>query len=73
MVGDDRRAMEAMSFLLERGLLVAGIRPPTVPPGTARLRLSLSAALTTADLDLLTSALSDMERAGWFVPRGTAR
>ncbi len=72
IVGDDRRAMDAMAALLERGLLVAAIRPPTVPPGTARLRLSLSASLSPADLSLLLAALADMESAGWFVPRGTS-
>lgn len=71
IVGDDRRAMDAMTALLERGLLVAAIRPPTVPPGTARLRLSLSAALAPSDVSLLRAALSDMESAGWFVSRGT--
>ena len=69
IVGDDRRAMEAMAALVERGLLLQAIRPPTVPAGTARLRLSLSAALDGTDMDLLMDGLAAM--AGWFVPRGT--
>jgi len=43
MVGDARRAVAAADKLIERGYYVAAIRPPTVPPGTSRLRLSLMA------------------------------
>ena len=43
MVGDARRAVAAAESLIERGYYVAAIRPPTVPAGTSRLRLSLMA------------------------------
>lgn len=43
MVGDERRAMRCTEALLERGLLVQAIRPPTVPRGTSRLRIAVSA------------------------------
>jgi len=43
MVGDARRAVAAAETLIERGYYVAAIRPPTVPAGTSRLRLSLMA------------------------------
>jgi 8-amino-7-oxononanoate synthase len=43
MVGDARRAVAAATELLDRGYYVAAIRPPTVPAGTSRLRLSLMA------------------------------
>lgn len=43
VVGDPDRAMAASAMLLENGLLAAAIRPPTVPPGTARLRFAFSA------------------------------
>ncbi|MBE7559736.1 8-amino-7-oxononanoate synthase [bacterium] len=44
IVGDSRRALEAATALREAGFFTVAIRPPTVPGGTARLRLSLSAA-----------------------------
>lgn len=71
IVGDDRRAMSAMSRLAESGLLVQAIRPPTVPAGTSRLRLSLSAALDDNDLQRVVTAVRSLETDGWLVPRGT--
>ena len=46
--------------LLERGLLVPAIRPPTVPPGTSRLRVALSAAHTPEQVDALATALAEL-------------
>ncbi|HEY2926245.1 8-amino-7-oxononanoate synthase [Piscinibacter sp.] len=57
IVGDNRAALELMSHLWERGLWVPAIRPPTVPAGTARLRITLSAAHSDADIDGLIAAL----------------
>jgi 8-amino-7-oxononanoate synthase len=45
--------------LLERGFFVAAIRPPTVPDGTSRLRVALSAAHRDSDVEKLVAALSD--------------
>lgn len=42
VVGDDRRAMQLTEWLVTCGFFVQGIRPPTVPEGTARLRITLS-------------------------------
>jgi 8-amino-7-oxononanoate synthase len=58
--GDEQRALAAAAALLERGLLVPAIRPPTVPRGTARLRVTLSAAHTAEQVDLLVDALADL-------------
>ena len=57
LIGDDRRTMEVARQLRERGLFVQGIRPPTVPEGTARLRITVSAAHTDAQVDQLAAAL----------------
>jgi 7-keto-8-aminopelargonate synthetase-like enzyme len=51
VVGDDRETVRVSNVLLADMLHVQAIRPPTVPTGTARLRVSLSAALTEADVD----------------------
>lgn len=61
VVGSNEAALGAAAQLLARGLWVPAIRPPTVPPGTARLRVSLSAGHSAADVDRLTSALADVE------------
>ncbi|MEO5699919.1 MAG: 8-amino-7-oxononanoate synthase [Casimicrobiaceae bacterium] len=58
MVGDNASAVRLADALWERGMWVPAIRPPTVPVGTARLRVSLSAAHTLTDVDRLVAALS---------------
>ena len=59
VVGEAAHALEASARLLERGLLVPAIRPPTVPRGTSRLRVSLSAAHEPEDLERLAAALAE--------------
>lgn len=59
VVGDNAAALALAETLRARGVLVPAIRPPTVPPGTARLRISLSAAHTLEDVDALVAALRD--------------
>jgi 8-amino-7-oxononanoate synthase len=51
--GQDRRAVRLAEALQARGYDIRAIRPPTVPEGTARLRLALTRHVTTADLDML--------------------
>ena len=62
IVGDVSTALALSDALLARGIFVPAIRPPTVPAGTARLRVSLSAAHTLADVDALTGALREIGR-----------
>jgi 8-amino-7-oxononanoate synthase len=57
IVGDNNEALRLAEALLERGLWVPAIRPPTVPKGTARLRVSLSATHTEAHVAALVDAL----------------
>lgn len=61
MIGANHEAMAASGALAEEGILVPAIRPPTVPEGTARLRISLSAAHQEADVDQLIAALARAE------------
>lgn len=58
VVGDNARALQLAQQLEARGLLVVAIRPPTVPEGTARLRITLTAAHSLADVDALLDALA---------------
>lgn len=60
IVGDNEAALTLSKALWERGLWVPAIRPPTVPKGTARLRISVSAAHTAGDIDHLLSALKEL-------------
>ena len=57
MVGDPARALSISRALLQRGLLIPAIRPPTVPKGGARLRITLSAAHDAAHVDRLLEEL----------------
>ena len=60
LIGDNRQALQLSEGLRERGIWVAAIRPPTVPQGTARLRITLSAAHTEEDVDELSRALHEL-------------
>jgi 7-keto-8-aminopelargonate synthetase-like enzyme len=60
--GTEERALEAAAALLDQGLLVTAIRPPTVPAGTSRLRVTLSAAHTDDQVDRLSRALASLFR-----------
>ena len=60
VLGEERRTLAAAADLLEQGMLVPAIRPPTVPAGTSRLRVALSAAHTDAQVDALARALAEL-------------
>ncbi|MCW3836739.1 8-amino-7-oxononanoate synthase [Sphingomonas canadensis] len=58
VLGEDARTMAAAAALQARGFDVRGIRPPTVPPGTSRLRISLTLNVTADDVDALAAAMA---------------
>jgi 8-amino-7-oxononanoate synthase len=62
VIGDNSRTMEVAAALFEDGIWVAGIRPPTVAEGTARLRVTLCAAHSDAQVDRLADALNAKAR-----------
>ena len=62
IVGDNQRTLQLATSLRERGMWVTAIRPPTVPAGGARLRITLTAAHTESDIDALLEALHDVTR-----------
>jgi 8-amino-7-oxononanoate synthase len=64
ILGSNAKALGASAMLRERGILVPAIRPPTVPEGTARLRISLSAAHGEPDVSRLVAALRETCRSG---------
>ena len=60
VVGDNQAALDLAAALWERGFWAPAIRPPTVPAGSARLRITLTAAHTFAEVDALAAALSEL-------------
>jgi 8-amino-7-oxononanoate synthase len=60
VLGSPDRALRAAERLLERGYYVPAIRPPAVPPGTARLRITVSAAHTAAEIDAFAAAVAEV-------------
>jgi 8-amino-7-oxononanoate synthase len=62
LLGDNASALAASAALEQKGFLVGAIRPPTVPEGRARLRVTLSAAHSEAQVDALLAALGEVCR-----------
>lgn len=60
MLGTPERALAVSASLADRGFMVSAIRPPTVPQGTARLRITLSAAHSASQIDQLLDALEEL-------------
>jgi 8-amino-7-oxononanoate synthase len=60
ILGDEARALKAAALLSECDVLVKAVRPPTVPRGTSRLRLSLHTGITAADAKILINALEKL-------------
>ena len=59
LLGGNEAALEVAAFLEKRGFAVRAIRPPTVPEGTARVRISLTSKITTEELNRLTRAIKE--------------
>jgi 8-amino-7-oxononanoate synthase len=59
VLGDDHTVLKAAHFLRDNGVLVGAIRPPTVPEGTGRLRITLNANHREADIDRLLRLLAE--------------
>jgi 8-amino-7-oxononanoate synthase len=64
IIGRNDEALAVADALRQRGLWVSAIRPPTVPMGTARLRIALSAAHSEADVEVLVAALTAIAAQG---------
>ncbi|MDA0711098.1 MAG: aminotransferase class I/II-fold pyridoxal phosphate-dependent enzyme, partial [bacterium] len=62
MVGEDDKTVAISNDLYERGIYLYGIRPPTVPAGQSRLRLSVMATHSPEDIRLLLHAMSDIQK-----------
>ena len=62
IIGNEAEALHASVLLLQQRFVVTAIRPPTVPKGTARLRITLSTAHSEGDIDRLLEALSTLQR-----------
>ncbi|WP_423186480.1 aminotransferase class I/II-fold pyridoxal phosphate-dependent enzyme [Alishewanella sp. d11] len=60
IIGDSAKALSVSQQLRQQGIWVTAIRPPTVPPGTARLRVTLSAAHHTDDIQRLIKTLQQV-------------
>ncbi len=60
VVGDAARTMEATRRLLDRGVFVQGIRPPTVPQGTSRLRITVTSEHSTDDLERAVETITEV-------------
>lgn len=69
IIGDADAAVRLSAALRERGMLISAIRPPTVPPGTARLRITFSAAHSEEQVDRLLDALDQLDAAGIIMER----
>ncbi len=63
-VGEARKAVELASDLSARGMVARAVRPPTVPPGTSRLRLTVTARHTAADLEKALATITAVVHAG---------
>ena len=62
VLGSEDRALQVSRQLIDRGFLVAAIRPPSVSPGTSRLRITVTASHSAAQIDELVGCLTEISR-----------
>ena len=62
IIGDEGRTLDVASHLLERGIVVSAVRPPTVAKGRSRLRLSLNAGLSNEQVDQVLEEFKGLKR-----------
>lgn len=60
IAGSNRNALDWSAYLFEKGILALPVRPPTVPEGTARIRISVCAGHTDAEIDMLSDCLIEL-------------
>lgn len=60
LIGDTRKTLECSAKLFEQGFFISAIRPPTVPKGTSRLRITINASHTKEELKCLASSLREL-------------
>ena len=65
IVGDAARCMALSAALLDRGVFAQGIRPPTVPLGTSRLRITLMATHSEAQINRALSVFEEVKKRSW--------
>jgi 8-amino-7-oxononanoate synthase len=69
IIGGEKETLAASAELFEKGLFIPAIRPPTVAPGTSRLRISLQSEHTGEHLDRLTEAMQELVTCGLLPSR----
>ena len=62
IIGDDKKTIAISTELYERGIYLYGIRPPTVPEGQSRLRLSVMATHTKEDIQYLLNTMAEVQK-----------
>jgi 8-amino-7-oxononanoate synthase len=66
MIGDAERAINAGTRLFESGIFATAIRPPTVPVGTSRIRVTLMTSFSDHDIDEALAAVNNIRKEGFF-------
>ncbi len=70
IMGPEQSALDAAKILLDRGMLVAAVRPPSVPRGQSRLRITISSEHSDRQIDDLLDALTRADIAELITPNG---